>query len=320
MLRRFIAMGSLLFATGVAAEPSALSGDAIKETVAGAVFEVDTPLGYKVPVHYSEDGRLRGEARELAYILGSPSDSGRWWVASDRLCQKWIRWFDGAVHCLRLSQDGSRIFWRRDDGETGTASIVTPARAVAKAPARLDQVDQPRAREAPVADVSAPPSFASAAVIPRADELKTARAPDIPLTTPADTESIPNGRPAAKNGAAQLAKPTADARPANAPKVPRPVEPARAPPTQPAPSFRVAGVASHDVLNVRDGPSADYTITGAILPDAGGVRIVGQCLSAWCPISHRGITGWVNSIYLIEDTTVRGSEPPQRSAGKNYRQ
>ena len=35
------------------------------------------------------------------------------------------RWFDGALHCLRLSQEGTRIFWRRDDGETGTASIAS---------------------------------------------------------------------------------------------------------------------------------------------------------------------------------------------------
>jgi uncharacterized protein YraI len=76
----------------------------------------------------------------------------------------------------------------------------------------------------------------------------------------------------------------------------------------------VAGVASDDVLNVRDGPSADYRATGAILPDAVGVHIVGRCQAEWCPISHRGLTGWVNSFYLIEDAIVRGSERQARPA------
>ena len=89
-------------------------------------------------------------------------------------------------------------------------------------------------------------------------------------------------------------------------------------PDRPAQTFRVAGVALDDVLNVRDGPSADYRATGAILPDAVGVRIVGRCQAEWCPIVHGGVTGWVNSIYLIEDTTVRGSER-QRGPGTEYR-
>jgi uncharacterized protein YraI len=55
------------------------------------------------------------------------------------------------------------------------------------------------------------------------------------------------------------------------------------------------------MLNVRNGPSADYIATGAIPPDALGVRIVGECVAEWCPISHRGMRGWVNSFFLIED-------------------
>jgi hypothetical protein len=121
-----VAICCVSFATSVAAEPSALSGDAIKAAVTGAVVEVDTPLGTKVPIRYFENGRITGEARGLAYILGSPSDSGKWWVSGDRLCHKWAKWFDGALQCLRISQKGSRIFWRRDDGETGTAAISKP--------------------------------------------------------------------------------------------------------------------------------------------------------------------------------------------------
>ena len=119
--RYLVAICCISFTTTVLAEPSVLSGDAIKAAVTGAVVEVDTPLGTKVPIRYSEDGRITGEARGLAHILGSPSDSGKWWVSGNRLCHKWTKWFDGVLQCLRISQRGSRIFWRSDDGQTGTA-------------------------------------------------------------------------------------------------------------------------------------------------------------------------------------------------------
>jgi hypothetical protein len=138
MFRYVVASCCVLYSASAAAEPSKLSGEAIKEIVAGAVLEVDTPLGLKVPLRYSEDGRVNGEARGLAYILGSQSDTGKWWVSSDRLCHKWTKWFDGVLQCLRISQEGSRIFWRRDDGETGTAVISKRASVVAKAPKDLD--------------------------------------------------------------------------------------------------------------------------------------------------------------------------------------
>jgi uncharacterized protein YraI len=71
--------------------------------------------------------------------------------------------------------------------------------------------------------------------------------------------------------------------------------------------FRVAGVDIDDVLNVREGPSADHSIIGSLLPDAGGVRIVGQCQSYWCPIQYRGMTGWVNSMYLTQEAAPLSS-------------
>jgi Bacterial SH3 domain len=69
-------------------------------------------------------------------------------------------------------------------------------------------------------------------------------------------------------------------------------------PKQYAQSFRVAGVASDDVLNVRNGPSADHALIGRLPPDADGIRIAGASVSAWCPIQHRGLSGWVNRVYL----------------------
>ena len=81
--------------------------------------------------------------------------------------------------------------------------------------------------------------------------------------------------------------------------VPPPAEAPADPPNQSAQSsFRVVGVDLDDVLHVRNGPSADHIVIGRLPPDADGIRIVGACVSAWCPIQHRGLSGWVNSFYL----------------------
>src|SRR5215510_1490548 len=141
MLWRTVGVFMVLLATDARAGAVVLSGDEIKQMVAGAVFEVDTPLGTKLPISYAEDGRMSAEAGDLAYVLGSPSDSGTWWISGHRLCQKWRRWFDGAVHCLRLSQEGTRFFWRRDDGETGTASILTRPGRNDSEPAKARQLE-----------------------------------------------------------------------------------------------------------------------------------------------------------------------------------
>ncbi|MBX9589417.1 MAG: SH3 domain-containing protein [Hyphomonadaceae bacterium] len=328
MLRRLVAIGSLLFVTGAAAQPSPLSGDAIREMVAGAVIEVDTPLGTRLPVHLSEDGRLKGEARGLAYILGAPSDIGRWWIAADRLCQRWTRWFGGVVQCLRLSRDGARVFWRRDDGETGTASIITPPPSIAKAPDRVAPTPE---REAPEAHALR----ANAAAGPRAEVPAPVR-PDAAPTPSAAAEPAANRPPASPQRMVErplegppqaVAKPADNTQPALAPRAALPAKSHEASNHAPNPAgaarraqpFRVAGVASHDVLNVRDGPAADYTVIGAILPDAAGVWIVGRCLSEWCPIRHRGMTGWVNSSYLIQDTSVRGLEHARRGTSLDDR-
>jgi hypothetical protein len=66
-----------------------------------------------------------GKAGTLAFFLGGESDRGRWWVTEGRLCQKWFKWLDAKPSCMRLQQDGQRIFWQRDDGVSGTATIVT---------------------------------------------------------------------------------------------------------------------------------------------------------------------------------------------------
>jgi hypothetical protein len=289
MLWRTVGVLMALVATEARAGPVALSGDEIKQMVAGAVFEVDTPLGTKLPISYTQDGRMSAEAGALAYLLGSPADSGNWWISGHRLCQKWRHWFDGAVHCLRLNQDGARILWRRDDGESGTASIASrPERQLAlqepprQQPARTHEARAfvaPRslARPAAPASPAAPPSAEPEV----ADEPQSAQRPLEP--GPAEAPKA-----LAEPRSSLAAAPSAAKRPA----------PARASAAVPRSPFRVAGVGLDDVLNVRNGPSAEHDVIGGILPDAEGIEIVGPCVSAWCPIQHRGTSGWVNSFYL----------------------
>ena len=51
------------------------------------------------------------------------SDHGKWWIADDRLCQRWPSWMDGKSYCYRLTQTGTSLRWVRSDGASGTARI-----------------------------------------------------------------------------------------------------------------------------------------------------------------------------------------------------
>jgi hypothetical protein len=106
-----------------------MNGTAIQATLPGSVLKLDTPLGMVVPIKFGGDGLMSGDAGQLASYLGSQKDRGRYWLTDDRICYKWFRWFSGEQHCLTIQRDGQRIFWQRDDGETGTATLEEPRRA-----------------------------------------------------------------------------------------------------------------------------------------------------------------------------------------------
>lgn len=105
------------------AAPVPLSGPAISEMIGGAVVELDTPLGTRLPITYGDDGRMTGQAGALGFYLGATRDRGKWWVASDQLCQKWERWFDAETQCMRIRKDGPRIHWVSRDGKSGTGTV-----------------------------------------------------------------------------------------------------------------------------------------------------------------------------------------------------
>jgi uncharacterized protein YraI len=77
-----------------------------------------------------------------------------------------------------------------------------------------------------------------------------------------------------------------------------------------AQTLRVIRVAGDDVLNIRSGPGADYSILGRIPPNGRGVHIVGACTGQWCVVEYGGSRGWTNGYYL---------EPEQGQATDSYR-
>ncbi len=124
-MRQQALIGALMVATAQAqAAPVALSEDELRTTVVGRTIKIDTPLGTPLTVQIGANGIMQGTATgALALYLGSAKDRGRWRVKDGKLCQKWFKWLDAEESCISVKQDGLKIFWRRDDGKTGTAMI-----------------------------------------------------------------------------------------------------------------------------------------------------------------------------------------------------
>jgi len=141
MLKPTIMASCLCAATIAHAQTDRLSGEEINQLVVGATVEIDTPIGTKLPIRYGADGRVAGQAGDLASYLGAASDTGRWWVTADQLCHKWNRWFDSEPQCLRLRKQGRTIHWRNQEGKTGTATITVPAPIKAAAVLPSPQVE-----------------------------------------------------------------------------------------------------------------------------------------------------------------------------------
>ena len=53
-------------------------------------------------------------------------DWGQWWIADDSLCQRWTPWLDAKRYCFTLQHAVVLIYWLRDDGLSGTATIREP--------------------------------------------------------------------------------------------------------------------------------------------------------------------------------------------------
>ncbi len=102
-----------------------LDADDIRELVTGRRIYLATPLGGEFPLYYRRDGRVDGSGEALG--LGRfirPTDTGRWWISGNRLCQQWQTWYDGRRMCFRLTDLGNnRVRWLQDNGDSGVARI-----------------------------------------------------------------------------------------------------------------------------------------------------------------------------------------------------
>jgi hypothetical protein len=104
-------------------EPQGLAGDNLRQMVTGKTVVIDTPMG-SIPISYRDNGTMTGRAQGMTGYALNPRDSGRWWIKSDQLCQKWQSWLDGRTYCITVRKIGSTVHWRATDGRTGTAMIM----------------------------------------------------------------------------------------------------------------------------------------------------------------------------------------------------
>jgi hypothetical protein len=112
----------LCAAPGALAAEGETPGQELRKIVSGRTIELNTPLG-GLPISYRMDGTMRGKAENLAAYTGSTQDNGIWWIAANKLCQRWQKWLDGKSYCFTLQQQGRAVQWTRNDGLTGTATI-----------------------------------------------------------------------------------------------------------------------------------------------------------------------------------------------------
>ncbi len=80
-----------------------------------------------MPIKYKSGGVMSGRMKGLAAIIPTSmpkKDIGRWWIAKDSLCQAWTKWLKKKSYCYKLRQVKGQVFWRRNDGASGTARIV----------------------------------------------------------------------------------------------------------------------------------------------------------------------------------------------------
>jgi hypothetical protein len=125
-------IGAFVLAAGIAlpalpavAESVSLTGDELREAVSGKTVYLNVS-GFELPIRYLANGRMRGKMGTVAASFSrgdGSSDSGKWWVEDDQLCQKWTSWMNGNQYCYRLSREGEIVHWVRNDGTTGTARI-----------------------------------------------------------------------------------------------------------------------------------------------------------------------------------------------------
>jgi hypothetical protein len=125
-------IGALVLAAGLAlpalpatAESITLAGDELRQAIIGKTVYLNVS-GFELPIVYSANGRMKGTMGTVAASFSTgngAADRGKWWVENDQLCQKWNSWMDGQSYCYKLTLNGNKVTWVRNDGRSGTARI-----------------------------------------------------------------------------------------------------------------------------------------------------------------------------------------------------
>ncbi len=126
---RALLLAIMMLVSGIAAavaQPGALVGSELRKAVSGRTVYLKAGWGVELPVAYRPDGTMSARLRAFAAALAGGNvhaDRGKWWIAKGQLCQRWRNWLDGRAYCYRLARQGRTVYWRSNDGRTGTARI-----------------------------------------------------------------------------------------------------------------------------------------------------------------------------------------------------
>lgn len=127
-MKRVLIAATMIVTVSVAAnaaETAVLAGDALRKAVSGKTVYLRTQ-GIELPISYRANGTMSGRLKAFVAALAggtSPTDSGKWWISKDQLCQRWSQWLDGKPYCYKLQRKGALVQWRRNDGRSGTLRI-----------------------------------------------------------------------------------------------------------------------------------------------------------------------------------------------------
>lgn len=118
-------LASALVLAAASVQARELDANDIRDKVTGKRIYLAAPLGGEFPLFYRKDGQVDGSGEAVGLgRLARPTDTGRWWINGNRLCQRWQTWYDGKQMCFQLiSLGGDKLRWNQDNGDTGTARI-----------------------------------------------------------------------------------------------------------------------------------------------------------------------------------------------------
>jgi hypothetical protein len=102
-------------AVSAPAEPSKLVGEALRQAVSGKTVLIATPIG-SFPIRYNSNGTMTGRAPAFVASVGTKRASLPALVPMARR----------QTILLQAGACGPTVYWLRDDGLSGTATIASP--------------------------------------------------------------------------------------------------------------------------------------------------------------------------------------------------